>query len=240
MNKPLLQTAVVLMTLAGVAQAQNGCPASSQNNNPMGPNGVPGYIVRAPYVADYYWHSSTAAEGTLRGMASMIEAQGRYNVLTAQAQINAAEAHRMQIENKQKRAETYFAMREANKRRRSAENESRRQKAEDLARHQEKPAEQNAVVNLAMAEIVWPVLLQQPKFAGYRKLVEQVVAKRAGGNELSQEESSRLVKANRAVLTTLTRIDETISDADRDAARTFVSHLTGDADAAPARLATNR
>jgi hypothetical protein len=221
---------LLVVTMVGIsdAQDQNRGSTCSQGCSPA---------CFGPYAAGYTRHSSTAAEGRMRGVAAMIEAQGRYNLLTSLAIVNMIEAQRLQIENHQRRVEAYYALREANRHYRDAENEARRQRTTDVVRNQNGHPKQGAAAEVATVAIQWPTMLEEPNFAGYRKLVERLAAKRANGSEPTKAECSRLAQANRVVLAVLKNAPENTTD--RDAAGQFVKNLAKGHSPEPTRLATN-
>jgi hypothetical protein len=139
----------------------------------------------------------------------------------AQADLLAAEAERIRIENAQRRAESLGDVQDANRARRAAEIEVLRQRnartAKDLARlfGSEETASQMP------AGIAWPAALQDGKFAGYRRVVERAAALRAAGFSLTGQEQSHLAESHRAVLRILR--DSTADG--RDAAAAFVANL---------------
>lgn len=59
-----------------------------------------------------YHHASTALEGSLRGMADVIDARGRYSLLNAEARIRNQYAYRLSLDNKLRYTAIYWARRE--------------------------------------------------------------------------------------------------------------------------------
>jgi len=55
-----------------------------------------------------YGFSSTVEEGIQRGFADVIRSAGQYNLLTAQAAVNCAEAVRLDAENRFRMVQGYF------------------------------------------------------------------------------------------------------------------------------------
>jgi hypothetical protein len=227
---------VALMTPVTVAygqytsrpsSARPGCPAGRcQKLSQDGPS------------AGNVGHSATAPESLGRGMAAVIEAQGRHNLLTSQAVINVERHHQLQIENQRKRVECYYALRKASKDYRAAQSKAARQKARQLAQDLDAQPDDNS--DTTAVNIEWPSALQQPKFAGYRRLVELTAGKRSKGVQLTKAEQSRLAESRRAVLASLRNASETISAADRDAAKQFLQDLARGCNRQPDRLAADR
>lgn len=101
-------------------------------------------------VAGHVHHSSTVYEGYQRGMAAQIQAQGQYNLLTSLAELNAAQAERMQFETRQARIAAY--------------------------RTQFSAGGTNPV---SVARLAWPAALLKPQYAIFRNVVRQLAAKSA-------------------------------------------------------------
>ncbi len=74
----------------------------------IGGFGTPAPVSMAPH------HSSTAAEGYLRGAADVIRSKGYFNEATSRAAINLQEAYRLHLDNKVKKVHTYFEKRQLN------------------------------------------------------------------------------------------------------------------------------
>ncbi len=231
--------AVVVMTSVNASQAQNLGTVGSQGYGIPVPNAGSGQVC-GPCIAGHVHHASTVAESYGRGIAARGQAQAYYNLLTSQAMRNAAETERLEIENKQKRAEAYHARREAYKNRVAAEFAARRHATQSIAGkdHAQPEARVASAVGIEV-QITWPVALEQPRFAGYRKLVKQTVAERVAGNELTIAQRSRLSQANHAVLAVLSKADGEASVAERDAARHFVENLATGSIPETVRLAAN-
>jgi hypothetical protein len=54
------------------------------------------------------------AESHARGVAAVIQAQAQYNLLTAVARLHAAQARRLEVENRLREIQAYFAAQQIN------------------------------------------------------------------------------------------------------------------------------
>lgn len=137
-----------------------------------------------PYYGGYGYHSSTAAEGYLRGRAAWLRAAGEYNRDTAEAAIRWQDAYGKYMENRKKAVDTYFQMRQMNAKYR-AEERKPPPTPEQIERYAkallpDRPAASE--LNRLTGEIVWPAELQGEEYAVHRMEMEQAFAERGPGN----------------------------------------------------------
>lgn len=141
------------------------------------------------------YHSSTAAEGYLQGMSSVINAQGQANLNNSMAARNMQEAYNRALDNRVKQVETYRWRRDTALERQREELSARRQQSEarlakrrltDLTPSEFDPA--SGVVN-------WPALLREPAYDEYRQRLDDLMAKRAQYGALSMQEYTEAVTA---------------------------------------------
>lgn len=134
------------------------------------------------------YHSSTAAEGYLQGMSSVINAQGQANLNNSMAARNMQEAYNRALDNRVKQVETYRWRRDTALERQRQELSARRQESEarlskrrltDLTPNEFDPA--SGAVN-------WPALLREPAYDEYRERLDELMAKRAQYGALSMQE----------------------------------------------------
>lgn len=227
--------AAVLVYFPAMAEAQKGPSFCHTNSTGAGPaaqarfvgTGTPSAVsvpVEPGCIAGHVYHSATAAEGYGRGMAAMIQAQGYFQLATSQAMINAAATQRMHIENKQRRAETYLAMREAYEARRLAAIQTKRE-AQTVARMRYARPEEDTMVMSIKTALPWPTALRQDKFASYRSLVDRLMVNRAKGLTWTNAERTRFIQATQTVLKSLKEADEIRGKADYAAAHRFASQV---------------
>lgn len=130
-------------------------------------------------------HTSTLAEGVLRGQAAVIESVGVRHVLDAQARILNEEARSRHYKNRVINTETFLAERQAKE---EDWRERRLRRWEWLERARDHRAEREMTVlreayhvpstqlDRMTGEITWPAPLTHPMFAELRTNVQTVVA----------------------------------------------------------------
>jgi len=161
--KKSIVTAAVVMTLvfAGQSFAQSFSSGGS----------VPATF--GAYNGSYGgYHASTALEGALMGTAALTEAQGRFNRDTAAAAIDIQQARTLSMANDKQYVDTYFQIRDANRKWR-AEERGPRATQEDLIRHSKMAAPSRLSryeLDPVFGAITWPTVLQSDRFAAERKL----------------------------------------------------------------------
>jgi len=211
-----MRTFALCLMIASFACASLAC---AQDNN-LGPSFLPtGYGVPGGhygFVGGDGARAATAYESMCRGTAEMIRDQGQYNLLTALARINMAEAQRMEVDNRQHRVKVWLAMRDAHKERLAAELQARRQRGKVA-----NPAVPAKKVGFIPQNLAWPEALQPSQYGGYRRLVERLAADQAAGLFISAADQRRLQEATRLVAARLNREDPP----DLAAARQFVESL---------------
>jgi hypothetical protein len=128
-------------------------------------------------------HSSTAAEGFMRGEAAVIQAQGNYELATSQASIMFEQSRALNRENDLKQTEALLAQqnmwregREAERQHHEAQLEEGRAKlinrrATVLRQaYQLSPSE----LNMVTGEINWPAALRTAKYQRARERMEEL------------------------------------------------------------------
>ncbi len=184
--KQLLWMACCLLTTSSLSAQDYGVPV-------------------VPLYGDY-GHASTAAEGALDGMASVVSAQGSYNLQTSQAAINMTQAQSQEIANRQQYANTYFQMRaqhdayEAKKHPRPTE-----EQLVQLAHSEAPKTLAPSSYNTETGKLNWPTLLQYPEFAPQQKVVESLLTKKAAHGMLGAQDTQTFTQAIEQMATTLKR-----------------------------------
>ncbi len=135
------------------------------------------------------YHTSTTAEGYLRGRAAVIESMGHYNYNTSLALINREEARRLYMLNREQAVETRFAMRVANIQfRKSLRTPIDQEKAVRFNQSRVPKRLTADQLNSASGSINWPTALAGADFAKQRELLESLfLARSAGTNGLNGE-----------------------------------------------------
>jgi hypothetical protein len=131
----------------------------------------------------------------MNGMASVISAQGNYNLATSAAAVNMTEAQRNEIQNQQQWTDTYFQMRAANRAARAAE-AGPKPTMEQLVRiaRQGAPAPiTSSQVDPFSGRIDWPNALQAEAFAEGRSQLDELmkIHTNYGGLGYSDQEKAR-------------------------------------------------
>ena len=180
-----LSPAALGLTLVGVAIA------FAQTTLPVRPSGGGG---GGYYGGDYpVYHSSTAAEGRLRGMGDLTRSAGQANLDNSAAAINYTTARSNQIENRNQWTNTYFSMRETNRQARAAER-GPRPSMEDLVRYAQagkpkrlSPGEFDSV----SGQIAWPMFLNTDKYAADRATLDQIFSTRASQGAIGPDDYTK-------------------------------------------------
>jgi len=169
----LRSTTLLIVILAALAVA-NGRPAAAQRwDNP-----------------NYYYHSSTVAESRDRGMADLVRSAGQAAYDTSEAAKNLTQARSQQIDNDYKWTQTYFAMREENRRARAAERLPRPTE-EQLIRYAQADKPKlldSSQLNPMTGQIAWPRALRRETFEHDRNLLEPIFARRAASDGVVSDE----------------------------------------------------
>ena len=177
--------------IPGNAQQQ---PATPQDSWPQSQANFPQTVVAG---GGWGWggaHASTAEQGMMEGMASMMQSAGARNLMNAQALGFVEDARRKNIDNRVYGTDAYFQMRKANRDARAAE-QGPRPTQEDLQRY----ARQRAPSRLSPSEldpltaaISWPSVLREDTYAAYRGQLESLFQKRAQKGYLTGSERAEV------------------------------------------------
>jgi hypothetical protein len=142
-----------------------------------------------------YWGGQTPAGAAMNGLASVISAEGDYNLQSSAAAINLTEAEKNAIHNQQLGANTYFEMRAAWRAQRDAQR-GPPPTVEQIARlaHYGVPrALTPDEFDTVSGRLNWPSALQQESFAADRAKIEEffVTWAREGGLNYVQQTQLR-------------------------------------------------
>lgn len=177
---------------------------------------------------DYYGsRAATPGESHARGMSDVIRSQGQYNVQTSEAAINMTEAQRNHIQNRDQWTNTYFEMREINRKSREAER-SPRPSMESLVRYAQagKPKRMSpSELDSVAGTISWPTLLQTDQYAAYRSELEGLFAKRAHDGVVGTNDYLQIDKTTKAMLAELKKQVREVPQMDYIAAKRFLESL---------------
>jgi hypothetical protein len=192
---------------------------------------------------NYGYHSSTAAEGYLRGRASVIDAAGQYNLNTSQAAINYEQAYRASLENSVTNAETFFAKRRIN--------ESYRESKQGPAPSQETLADrarQGVPGRLnpeqyepTFGTLYWPAAFDDARFSATRTQLDRLMADRDAQGGVGSHHYRDVVETTDALKEELRGMIDELSPTEYVQAKKFLNSVAYEARFAPAAegLASN-
>jgi hypothetical protein len=145
----------------------------------------------SPYVDN---RATTVGQGYAYGLGDVIRSQGAYNLMTSKAAINATEAQRNEIQNREQWTSTYFQMRKE-QRAAVAEERGPHPTAEDLVRYAQmgkpKPLGPNQL-DAVSGKIYWPRSLRTDQFASSRGILDELFAKHARYGDISMEDLMKI------------------------------------------------
>jgi hypothetical protein len=117
----------------------------------------------------------------LQGLASVVRAQGDYNLSTSAAAVNYTTAVRQGIQNEKDFVEAYFAIRAFNRQAREAESAKERQITQEWLRFHPsvKPKRLSpSELDPVSGTINWPMLLQSDELTDLRQNIQKAFAER--------------------------------------------------------------
>jgi hypothetical protein len=128
------------------------------------------------------WEAAATPPGSyLQGLASVVRAQGDYNLSTSAAAVNLTTAAKQGIQNEKDFVEAYFAIRAFNRQAREAENARERQITQEWLRFHPsvKPKRLSpSELDPVSGTINWPMLLQSDELASLRQDIQKAFAER--------------------------------------------------------------
>lgn len=193
-------------------------------------------VARGQYYGGYVDNrASTPAESYARGMGDVIRSQGMANLANSAAAINMTEAQRREIENRDQWTNTYFQMRDANRKYRAQER-GPRPTMEDSVRYAQlgKPEPLSpSELDKVGGQISWPLLLQAPQYASYRDKLDELFNKRA---KLGGVTTDDYLEINRTTKDMLAALKTQVKDVPPDAylnAKKFIQILAYEANHTP-------
>lgn len=124
------------------------------------------------------YYGGTVAGSYAAGMGQMIQAQGAYNQMTAQAATQYEQAKSLALDNKLKAAQTYYQLQRLNQENR-AEQERQRRAAIAAYTPPPKPRLSAEQLDPVTGQINWPAALNTSDFAADRTQLNSLFAMRA-------------------------------------------------------------
>ena len=229
--------AVILVAMAaGAIETQAQPPAAVARVRPLysvqSDYGYHGHSTRPHYRIGLYpaygrYGGVTAAGSYARELAAMTYAQGQYNRLTAEARAIHAEAERLEIENREMAADTYFAMRQASQQARAAERRPRPSSSEIAERARQAAPDHlsDDQLNAHTGELSWPLLLQTDRFATSRSELQAAFIHRAAHGGLASQQGLEARQAAYAMQTELKELVRQVHPTDYIEAQQFLRSL---------------
>jgi hypothetical protein len=212
---PCILKTIVIMPLVALAAAL--CLAQGSYDFYGGYGGYPYGDNRATTVGQSYAY----------GMGDVIRSQGAYNLLTSQAAINATEAQKKEIENREQNASTYFRMRK-DQRAAVAEERGPKLTAEELVRFAQMGKPKTLGPNQldpVTGKISWPRSLRTDQFASSRGVLDEMFAKRAKYGDVSMEELMKVQEETNKMLNLLKQQINDIPSMEYTTAKQFLTSL---------------
>lgn len=170
----------------------------------------------------------TIAGSYLQGLGSAIQAQGQYNLMTAQGAVYAEQARSADIDNRMKATETYFQMRQVNRAAREAER-GPRPTQEDwvrFAKQREPKPLTTSELDPISGSIEWPQLLQAEVYAPYREELDKLFAERSAvGGSIGTTNFEQINNTANAMLKELKKHIRDYSPSTYMVARRFIEGL---------------
>ncbi len=207
-------------TLLGFAYAQTSVqpitPPSGGNVNVYGGGGWGGG-----------YHSSTAAEGSMRGMGSLVRSQGQANLDNSAAAINYSVARSQELDNHKQYTDTYFQMRQMNREAREAER-GPRPSMEDLVRYAQigKPQPLSpSQFDTVSGQISWPAVLQAEQFADGRQALEAAFNRQSASGVMAFQDTMTVRQTTDAMLAQLKESVRELPPDEYLASRKFLESL---------------
>jgi len=181
------------MTLVSYAATLLAQATSNSSNQPYQPV-VPNSSSFSSY-GGYYGGGGGTVEGSwMQGMASVISAQGNYNLATSAAAVNLTQAQKQDIQNRIAGTNAYFSMQETN-RAATAAKRSPRLSEEQLVRIAAQAAPKpldNGDVDPVSGQVNWPSVLQDDMFKKDRDVVEQLLSRQVSLGRLGIAEHEQI------------------------------------------------
>jgi len=139
------------------------------------PGGYAGY--NSYYPLNYA--GGTVAGSYAMGMGNLIQAQGAYNEMTAQAAQSAQAAYSMALDNRLKSQQTYYELQRVNREQAAAK---KQRDSEIWAKNvppPKRPRLKSSQLDPVTGEITWDPLLMAPEFETYRNRLQALFMQRA-------------------------------------------------------------
>ncbi|MBN2474577.1 MAG: hypothetical protein JXB62_08210 [Pirellulales bacterium] len=219
-----------LAMLFSLAVPVGALVAYAQTTQPITPPSKTAYVGGYGGYGPSY-HSSTAAEGAMRGLGNVIRSQGQANLDNSAAAVNYSVARSNEIQNYQEYTSAYFDTRAANRRARAAER-GPRASMEDLVRYAQagKPQPLSpSEVDSVNGTITWPAFLASGEYTASRARLEAIFAQRAARGGIGADEYMQAKQVTDRMLAQLQEQVRDIPPAQYSASKRFLQSLAYEA-----------
>jgi hypothetical protein len=228
-----LVVATSILAAAGRATADDGAEAYRYADNTPAQY----YEPKSPLPVELAFtqdHSSTAAEGFMRGQSAVIQAMGNYAMSVSQAYLVLEQTRSLNRENDLRQTQALLSQRAMWREGKAAERafhdaqlEAGRVKLMNRrltvhrAAYQLLPSE----LNMVTGEINWPVALQAKKYAAARARIEELVRRHVSYADSEASVVAEIVRGTDAMKRALQREINAVPRADYIAAQKFLRGL---------------
>jgi hypothetical protein len=225
---------LTLTILVSLMYGPTGFAQAPENYDiPPGPfhSPTPPYPVEMGFSQD---HSSTAAEGFLRGKAALIQSLGNFELSASQAQILRQQARWLDRENDLKQTialhtqtQMWAEARAKERANRNAQASAGRQLADERVATTYRRAYRLSAddINPTNGAIHWPAVLQDEKFASQRSQIEQLFLQHFIGGDKQDEVTVELGRVVDSCAKSLRRDSKTLPREEYLASQKFLMGL---------------
>ncbi|QEG37343.1 hypothetical protein [Bythopirellula goksoeyrii] len=191
----LLAATLTSILLTNSGEAQESTEHLSPSTNASFPYAPP---------EAFHRHSSTYAEGVLRGSAVLVQALGNYELESAQAASIGEDAYSKYLDNKVKHVRTAFAVKDTRRDHYHSDRIARKLHTLELRQVNRMLELQEALeyqltdfdLDWETGTVYWPTMAASPRFARHRQEVERVMARIAAyGSYVPEIERTKLSQA---------------------------------------------
>lgn len=206
----LLATAMLIMAVLAVSDAY----------------GQP-YFGGTGQYGGYAPRSSTVGESYLRGSADLVRSAGERNLLNSEAAQGFSEARSMELDNRLKYAETYFARRRVNQEYREANRKPAPTEEQifRMAKSSQPKRLTPSQVDPVTGKISWPSLLMTDQFSAERDVIDPLFENLVKYGHLDFSDTTKIRNACGSMRKTLVKIIRDVPGPDQRQANTFVNQL---------------
>ncbi len=180
---------------------------------------------RGGWGGNNYYHSSTAAEGAMRGTADVMRAAGDANMSNAAAQNLYQEAYSKELDNRKKATNTYYENRAAWQTHQDQETKLRQARVAAYQTRMQPDRTHPSQLDPITGTIRWSKVLGASIFDSQRETMEEFFTQRARYGSMPRSEADRVGEAARQMRRILADNKEFLDAADYTAAGKEIARL---------------